>query len=101
MDEPEERTAGAVVLESDAALADWAEHEGWLDDSVLLSTRIEGGGTARLRMGLRREVDGATERLFEFELVAEDAVALMGAGGRSTSLARSRWRLLTWPVDTA
>ncbi len=65
--------ASGELLSSADDLATWAEREGWLDDSVLFSTKVDAKRTARLRMGIRLEVEGTNTRFLEFELVAENA----------------------------
>jgi hypothetical protein len=71
------------VLSSADALSAWAEDEGWLDDSVLVSARLEATGRARIRIGLRvlEDVDDprdrfnrTSERFFELSLEGDDPV---------------------------
>lgn len=76
------KQASQTLLTNGAELATWAEHEGWLDDSVLVSVKVDASGRAHIRMGLRlhdtsrRKRAGFNrdaERFFEFSLIAEDA----------------------------
>jgi hypothetical protein len=71
-----------VTLATEDALSEWAEDEGWLDDSVLFATRAV-GKSLHLVMGLRlleaaqdprKNFNRTSERYYEFTLVADDAV---------------------------
>ena len=71
------------LIASLAELGAWAEDEGWLDDSVVVSARVDASKSARVRIGLRvddassggkRNFNRKTQTFFELSLVAEDAV---------------------------